>query len=214
MFGNISRSAFAAECYADVGGHAERRHTSRQHRVESLISAGRASLFSSYNKNSFDNFSAEPVEGIDTYVTRFDETDSCFTFEGSWEHNLMSSFKNYKRTISDGTEGDSFTVSFEGTGFALSGETREKAILGVSIDGGDEQLVTVSRTGQREISCHFEGLSEGAHAAKVTIKSGKYFYKKPYFFTNRLQSEQDYSIIDLKKRAVKTASQNYRRKIT
>ena len=39
------------------------------------------------------------------------------------------------------------------------------------------------------------------------------FYKKPYFFTNRLQSEQDYSIIDLKKRAVKTASQNYRRKI-
>ena len=33
------------------------------------------------------------------------------------------------------------------------------------------------------------------------------------FFTNRLQSEQDYSIIDLRKRAVKTASQNYRRKI-
>lgn len=141
---------------------------------ESLIGAGRASLFSSYNKNSFDNFSAEPVEGSDTYVTRFDETDSCFTFEGNWEHDLMSSFKNYKRTISDGTEGDSFTVSFEGTGFALSGETRENAILGVSIDGGDEQLVTVSRTGQREISCHFEGLSEGAHTAKVTIKSGKY----------------------------------------
>ena len=141
---------------------------------ESLIGAGRASLFSSYNKNSFDNFSAEPVEGSDTYVTRFDETDSCFTFEGNWEHNLMSSFKNYKRTISDGTEGDSFTVNFEGTGFALSGETGENAILGVSIDGGDEQLVTVSRTGQREISCHFEGLSEGAHTAKVTIKSGKY----------------------------------------
>ena len=141
---------------------------------ESLIGAGRASLFSSYNKNSFDNFSAEPVEGSDTYVTRFDETDSCFTFEGNWEHNLMSSFKNYKRSISDGTEGDSFTVSLEGTGFALSGETRENAILGVSIDGGDEQLVTVSRTGQREISCHFEGLSEGAHTAKVTIKSGKY----------------------------------------
>ncbi len=141
---------------------------------ESLISAGRASLFSSYNKNSFDNFSAEPVEDSDTYVTRFDETDSCFTFEGNWEHNLMSSFKNYKRTISDGTEGDSFTVSFEGTGFALSGETRENAILGVSIDGDDEQLVTVSRTGQREISCHFEGLSEGDHTAKVTIKSGKY----------------------------------------
>lgn len=34
--------------------------------------------------------------------------------------------------------------------------------------------MTVSRTGQREISCHFEGLSEGAHTAKVTIKSGKY----------------------------------------
>jgi len=36
-------------------------------------------------------------------------------------------------------EGDSFTVSFEGTGFALSGETRENAILGVSIDGETSQ---------------------------------------------------------------------------
>lgn len=141
---------------------------------ESLISAGRASLFSSYNKNSFDNFSAEPVEGSDTYITRYDETDPCFTFEGNWEHNLMSSFKNYKRTSSKGSEGDSFTVSFEGTGFALTGESRENCILALSVDGGEEQLITVSRTGQREISCRTEGLSEGAHTAKVTIKSGKY----------------------------------------
>lgn len=141
---------------------------------ESLISAGRASLFSSYNKNSFDNFSAEPVEGSDTYITRYDETDQCFTFEGNWEHNLMSSFKNYKRTSSKGSEGDSFTVSFEGTGFALTGESRENCILALSVDGGEEQLITVSRTGQREISCRTEGLSEGAHTAKITIKSGKY----------------------------------------
>ncbi len=141
---------------------------------ESLISAGRASLFSSYNKNSFDNFSAEPIEGSDTYITRYDETDPCFTFEGNWEHNLMSSFKNYKRTSSKGSEGDSFTVSFEGTGFALTGESRENCILALSVDGGEEQLITVSRTGQREISCRSEGLSEGAHTAKVTIKSGKY----------------------------------------
>lgn len=141
---------------------------------ESLISAGRASLFSSYNKNSFDNFSAEPIEGSDTYITRYDETDPCFTFEGNWEHNLMSSFKNYKRTSSKGSEGDSFTVSFEGTGFALTGESRENCILALSVDGGGEQLITVSRTGQREISCRSEGLNEGAHTAKVTIKSGKY----------------------------------------
>lgn len=141
---------------------------------ESLISAGRASLFSSYNKNSFDNFSAEPIEGSDTYITRYDETDPCFTFEGNWEHDLMSSFKNYKRTSSKGSEGDSFTVSFEGTGFALTGESRENCILALSVDGGEEQLITVSRTGQREISCRSEGLSEGAHTAKVTIKSGKY----------------------------------------
>lgn len=141
---------------------------------ESLISAGRASLFSSYNKNSFDNFSAEPIEGSDTYITRYDETDPCFTFEGNWEHDLMSSFKNYKRTSSKGSEGDSFTVSFEGTGFALTGESSENCILALSVDGGEEQLITVSRTGQREISCRSEGLSEGAHTAKVTIKSGKY----------------------------------------
>lgn len=154
-----------------IDGNMVAEHTALE--GESFISAGRAALFSSYNKNSFDNFSAEEV-GSETYITRFDETDECFAFEGNWEHNLMSSFKNYKRTASSGSEGDAFTVTFEGTGFALSGETRENAILGVSIDGGDEQLVTVSRTGQREISCHFEGLAEGAHTAKVTIKSGKY----------------------------------------
>ncbi len=141
---------------------------------ESLISAGRASLFSSYNKNSFDNFSAEPIEDSETYITRYDETDPCFTFEGNWEHDLMSSFKNYKRTSSKGSEGDSFTVSFEGTGFALTGESTENCILALSVDGGEEQLITVSRTGQREISCRSEGLSEGSHTAKVTIKSGKY----------------------------------------
>ena len=141
---------------------------------ETLIGAGRAALFSSYNKNSFDNFSAEPVEGSETYITRFDETDSCFAYEGDWEHDLMSSFKNYKRTISTGCEGSSFTVNFEGTGFALTGENSEKTIIAVSVDGGEEQLVTASWTGSREISCRKDGLSEGVHTVKITIKSGSY----------------------------------------
>ena len=62
---------------------------------EALIGAGRAAFFSSYNRNSFDDLVIEPI-GSEPYITRFDETDSCFEYSGEWEHNTMSSFKNYK----------------------------------------------------------------------------------------------------------------------
>lgn len=141
---------------------------------EALIGAGRAALYSSYNRNSFADLLIEPIEGAAAYITRYDNTDSCFEYEGEWEHNTMSSFRNYKRTISVGKKGSSVTVSFEGTGFALTGETGEDTVLSVRIDGNAPAAVNVCKTGSREISCRFDGLESGAHTAKITVVSGEY----------------------------------------
>ena len=141
---------------------------------ESLIGAGRAALYSSYNRNSFDNISVQPIEGAETYVTRYDNTDLCFDYEGKWEHNTMSSFKNYKRTISKGEEGSSLTVKFDGTGFALTGENAAGTVISVEIDGGEAALSDVYKTGSREVTYHCEGLENGTHTAKITVAAGKF----------------------------------------
>ncbi|MGN0666531.1 MAG: glycosyl hydrolase family 59 [Huintestinicola sp.] len=142
--------------------------------AEALIGAGRAALYSSYNKNSFHDLLIEPVGGGDTYITRYDNSDSSFEYHGEWEHNIMSSYRNYKRTISKGQAGSAVTVSFYGTGFALTGETDGDAVLSVEIDGGDRVTKNVYKTGAREISCRFDGLEKGAHTARITIASGEY----------------------------------------
>ncbi len=140
---------------------------------EPLVGAGRAALYSSYNRNSFDNIDIEPL-GDSPYITRFDNTDLCFEYEGEWEHNTMSSFKNYKRTISKGSTDSVLTVSFDGTGFALMGETGDDTVLSVSIDGGEAELFPVYKTGFRDISYMAEGLENGHHTAKITVAMGSY----------------------------------------
>lgn len=141
---------------------------------EALIGAGRAALYCSYNKNRFADLLIEPICGACTYIVRYDNTDPCFVYEGEWEHNTMSSFKNYKRTISKGKAGASVTVSFDGTGFALTGETGAGAVLAVCTDDNDDVNMNVHETGAREISCRIDGLDHGAHTAKITVISGEY----------------------------------------
>lgn len=116
---------------------------------DALIGAGRAALYSSYNKNRFGDLTIEPV-GDNTYITRYDNTDACFEYEGEWEHNTMSSFKNYKRTISKGKVDSVLTVSFDGTGFALTGETGGGTVLSVSIDGGEAEIRVFTKQAPEE----------------------------------------------------------------
>lgn len=86
----------------------------------------------------------------------------------------MSSFKNYKRTISKGEEGSSLTVKFDGTGFALTGENAAGTVISVEIDGGEAMISGVYKTGSREVTYHCEGLENGTHTAKITVSAGKF----------------------------------------
>lgn len=156
---------------AYIDGNAAAKYVSE---YEPLIGAGRAALYSSYNRNSFADLLIEPVEGAETYITRFDNTAACFEYMGEWEHNTMSGFRNYKRTISQGKTGAVLTVNFEGTGFALMGETDGETVLSVEIDGGGAQEYQVYKTTSREISYRCCGLKKAVHTAKITVAAGIY----------------------------------------
>lgn len=139
--------------------------------------AGRAALYSSYNQNCFDNFIAAPIDEsrTDTYVNRFDNTDPCVSYTGNWTHNTMSSYTDYKRTISTGSENAAVTIEFEGTGFAVTGKNTDENVISVEIDGVQaEDSYTAERVGSRKIAYLKHGLENGKHIAKITVLSGAF----------------------------------------
>ena len=139
--------------------------------------AGRAALYSSYNRNCFDNFVAAPLDDTrtDTYVTRFDNTDACVSYAGDWSHNTMSGYSDYKRTISTGSANAEVTIEFEGTGFAVTGKNTDENVISVEVDGVMvEDSYTAEKVGSRKIAYCRHGLENGKHTAKITVVSGAF----------------------------------------
>ena len=139
----------------------------------SSLSAGRAALYSSYNRNGFDNLVIEAADGAEPYITRFDNTHAMFTYSGDWQHETMSSFKNHKRTLSSGEAGCSLTVEFDGTGIALTGGGKG-ATETYTIDGGKAQEYTVPVTATRGVAFLLTGLEKGHHTLQITINDGTF----------------------------------------
>ena len=139
----------------------------------SFLGAGRAAFFSSYDRNGFDDLVIAPAEGAETYITRFDNTDLMFDYTGEWNHNTMSSFKNYKRTLSSAKAGCSFAVDFTGTGIAITGGGKGASVT-YTLDGGEEVAYTVPSTGMREVNFMLKGLENGEHHLNFTVTDGSY----------------------------------------
>ena len=139
----------------------------------SLQGAGRAAIYSAYRKNCYKNLKITPI-GEKYYITRFDNLDSLFTYDDktSWEHRLMDSFKCYKRTVSKAQKGSSFTLTFSGAAFILTGNSEKGAGIKVTLDGREYEIIKVGKTGNRE-ALYFSGdLKEGKHKAEITILAG------------------------------------------
>ena len=136
-------------------------------------SAGRAALYSSYDRNCFGKIEIEPI-GEEPYVTRYDDTDCIIEYSGEWRHDCMSSFRNFRRTVSKGSAGSRMTVRFFGTGFALTGDSGgQSAVVSVSLDGGENETFTLPKSGAREILFMLHGLAEGEHSAVIDVISGE-----------------------------------------
>lgn len=162
----ISASENNIKCF--IGGETVIDYTEKDSAVQS---AGRAAFYSSFNKNMFDDLLVEENENC--YITRYDNTDLCCDYSGSWNHTTMGSFKTYKRTSSDGEQGAVMMIRFSGNGFAVTGENKKDAVINVKIDG--EEAVSgyaVPNGGLREIAYSLNGLSDGEHTAEIEVVSG------------------------------------------
>lgn len=139
----------------------------------SLQGAGRAAIYSAYRKNCYKNLKITPL-GEKYYITRFDNLDSVFTYDDKtpWEHSLMDSFKCYKRTVSKGQKGSSFTLTFSGSAFILTGNSEKGAGIKVTLDGKEYEIIKVGKTGNREALYYSGDLKEGKHKVEITILTG------------------------------------------
>lgn len=139
----------------------------------SLQGAGRAAIYSAYRKNCYKNLKITPLDEK-YYITRFDNLDSVFTYDDKtpWEHSLMDSFKCYKRTVSKGQKGSSFTLTFSGSAFILTGNSEKGAGIKVTLDGKEYEIIKVGKTGNREALYYSGDLKEGKHKAEITILAG------------------------------------------
>lgn len=138
------------------------------------VAAGRAALYSSYDKNIFDNIQVAAVDGAEPYIARFDNLDKEFEYSDSWNHKTIDSFKNYRRTMSRGTDGAELTFTFKGTGVAFTGLAKN-TVLSVEVDGKMyEENAGVSDAKQREVEYMLEGLADGEHTVKLTVHSGAF----------------------------------------
>lgn len=99
---------------------------------EMKTGAGRSSIYSSFNENEFCNLKIEPLEN--PYITRYNNTNKCFSYNENWEHITMSSFKHLKRTCSKAQKGGIASIDFSGKGFNLCGKVEEKCKIKITLD--------------------------------------------------------------------------------
>jgi len=141
---------------------------------ESLFNSGRASLSASYNRNCFGNILVEPVEGAETFIIRYDNTDPCFiSYEGSCKFETIGSFRSYKRTLFSCDAGARITFEFNGTGAALTGNTAGDCVVDVTVDGVliNEKLA-LKKSGDRESSYQLRNLKKERHIVTISVIEG------------------------------------------
>ena len=168
----------AVEAYfAEVKGYIQDMqvcdYRAGEHR-DAISGAGRIALYSSFEQNYFEDLYAVPIDGEMFQIRRYDDTDENFSYSGAWKHISMSSFRNYRRTISEGTGNAVCSFRFEGTGCGFMGKNEEAVEIAVEIDGAcREENYILPKTENREHFYLVQGLSEGMHEIRIKVLSGK-----------------------------------------
>lgn len=134
------------------------------------VFSGRAALFSSYDRNSFDELAVLPAD-MTNYVVRCDELDGSVKFDGDWEHNTMDSFTNHNRTASYASDGSTAEFEFDGDSAALIG-TASEAVITVELDGEVVADKITVNSGSKQAFWRRYGLGMGDHKLKFTVHSG------------------------------------------
>ncbi|MCM1578781.1 MAG: glycosyl hydrolase family 59 [Ruminococcus sp.] len=134
-----------------------------------LPPSGGCALYSSFNNNYFTFIKVTPEEN--PYINFLNNTDYSVEYTGNWQHENMSSFKNYLRTYSKGTPGCTADISFEGGTIALVAQTNGFTAE-FSLDGAPAEIITRKTADYRECVYYRSGLSGGKHTLHLKITDG------------------------------------------
>lgn len=142
-----------------------------------MHAGGRVALYSNYEKNFFSNLEINPIRK-NTYITRYDNLSKIFEYEESekshWEHCLMGSFKQYKRTSSKGTVGSKLKLNFLGKSFYLTGSCETEATFKIKVD---EKIVAdeykIGKVPPREVLCFVNNLPQKNHFVEIEVVNGE-----------------------------------------
>lgn len=133
-------------------------------------SAGCGALCSSFEKNYFTFLKVTP--GDRPFAEFINDTDCRISYMGSWRHELMGSFKNYRRTHSVGDAGAAAEISFEGDSVSVAGQT-EGCTVEISCEGSRE-TVSCGKTDYRECVYCRSGYGIGEHKLTLKVTEGSF----------------------------------------
>ncbi len=132
--------------------------TSAQLLKTAIPSAGRAALYSSWDKNYFSDIhldlAMEAKEKNTSYfIERFDDTATIFDYDKNARHTLMASFKQHNRTFTRIEAKEKFSLTFKGKSFSITGKCSNDCHLKIYFADGKiiEEDFCCPQAGDREI---------------------------------------------------------------
>lgn len=132
--------------------------------------SGRVSIGSGLYKNIFRKLRISSIDGFAPVVKRLDDHDEAITYGGEWERKIAQSYIHFNRTLSKSVSESYFEFEFEGSGFAVIGET-EEAEIKVYDNGEFIESAKAYKTMPRQCS-YSKALLKGRHKIRLAVQSG------------------------------------------
>lgn len=137
---------------------------------EAYPHSGRVSIGSGLYKNIFRKFRTSRLDGFAPIVKRLDDHDPAIVYGGEWDRRIAQGYIHFNRTLSVSVSESCFEFEFEGSGFAVIGETKEAEIK-IYDNGELTETARVQKSAPRQCS-YSKKLSDGKHKIKLAVQFG------------------------------------------
>ncbi|MDE6133441.1 MAG: hypothetical protein K2G04_08730, partial [Oscillospiraceae bacterium] len=137
---------------------------------EAYPHSGRVSIGSGLYKNIFRKFRTARITGLAPAIKRLDDHDAAIVYGGEWERKIAQGYIHFNRTLSKSVFESYFEFEFEGSGFAVIGET-EEAEIEVYDNGKLVESAGVQKALPRQCS-YSKSLAKGKHSIRLAVRSG------------------------------------------
>ena len=137
---------------------------------------GRIRIFNSWDEVTYDNLVVSKVDGVLPYgETLIDNASDKVKYNGNWDISTNGSSSDwYRSTSKSSEEGASFTFDIDSDGFSLIGKNDSVADIEVEVDGKLHETAATNKSNNHCSAYITDGLGDGKHTVKVTLKSGTF----------------------------------------